>query len=271
MDGRVDAVCANYFAALAGMGRAAAGAEVYDGPDVLLVAGPTAHPAANFAARCGAAAGLERGLRFFQERRRSFSWVITPADRPAELPARLWAHGLVRTAGLTGMYLQGAPRPVPAPDGVTLHEAGPETPAPVRGALESLHAQAFDLPADVNALLMAGMWGQVDAPPSPRRGRLYFAAAGGRPAALCYALPAAGTVGIYSVATHPRQRRRGIAGALVARAAADGLAAGAGAAVLHAVDGAESVYARVGFRPVCAFAVFSPAPGGLAPAPGRGG
>lgn len=262
MDTRVGVVCGAYAAALASMGRAMPGAEVYDGPDVLLVTGRADHPAGHFALRCRAAAGVARGLRFFRERGRPCTWVVMPVDAPADLPGRLVAAGLRPAGGLTGMCLE-QPLALAPPAGVTLQEAGPDTAVAVRAALETLHGQVFSLPAHVNALLLLGMWGQVDSPPSPRRGRLYYAAAGGAPVGLCYALPAAGTVGLYSVGTDRAWRGLGIAGALVSRAAADGLAAGAGSAVLHAVKGAEGVYRRAGFVPVCRFQLFT----GGAPGP----
>lgn len=260
-DARVEAVCRAYFTALFCMARALPGAEVYDGPDILLMAGPTGHPAQSFAARCRSDAGCQKGLRFFRERGRPFTWTVTPGDAPAGLSALLAAAGLAPAAGLTGMH---ADRVAPAlpPSGVAVHEAGPGAPPILRTDLERLHGQVFDLPAPVNASLLAAMWAQVDGPPAARRGRLYYAGARGAPAGLCYALPAGDTVGIYSVATAPAWRRRGIAGALVVRAVADARAAGADSAVLHAVPGVESVYARLGFVPVCRLETFTwPPPG----------
>lgn len=262
MDARVRAVCANYFNALARMGRALPGTEVYEAADVLLVAGSEDCPVGSFASRCRTEAGLARGMRFFRERGGPFSWVVTPTDRPADLGRRLITFGLQQASCLLGMYLDRSPCRFRVPAGVACHEAGPATPEQWRMALEKLHGQAFDLPARGNTLLMASIWGQVDGPPSARRGRLYFATVHDMPAAICYAVPAGETVGIYSVATAPAYRRHGIAGALVARAAEDGLAAGAGGAVLHSVSGAERVYARLGFTPVCQLEILG-APAGL--------
>lgn len=65
------------------------------------------------------------------------------------------------------------------------------------------------------------------------------------------------TVGIFSVATPPAQRRRGYGAAITAHAAADGFERGARLAWLQSSPQGEPVYRRMGFRQVETYNLFT--------------
>jgi GNAT superfamily N-acetyltransferase len=157
------------------------------------------------------------------------------------------APGLEQTLAAAGFELQGrypvmtlpaaALREVPAPDGVVI--------ARVRGgvdvrALLQTAAEAFGSHAPTDAEVA----GYMSHPP---RGLL--ARAGGEPAgAASRSEIAEGVSELGGIGVRERFRRRGIAAALTAAAAADALAAGAELCFLTpGDDGAERVYARAGF------------------------
>lgn len=157
------------------------------------------------------------------------------------------APGLEEALAGAGFELQGrypvmtlpatALREVPAPDGVVI--------ARVLGGV------------DVRALLQTAAEAFGDGPPTdaqvagymshPPRGLL--ARAGGEPAGAAFrSAIAEGVSELGGIGVRERFRRRGIATALTAAAAADALAAGAGLCFLTpGDDGAERVYARAGF------------------------
>lgn len=78
------------------------------------------------------------------------------------------------------------------------------------------------------------------------RQSFYLAPQDGEAAACALVVRAAGVAGLYAVATRPQQRGRGLAAALLARAARD---SGSGSIILQAMKGsyAEGYYARLGF------------------------
>ena len=78
--------------------------------------------------------------------------------------------------------------------------------------------------------------------------RCYVGELGGRPVTTGLAVTFGGCTGIFNVATLPGFRGRGFAGAVTARAVADGLAAGAAWCWLESAPAAVSVYRRIGFQ-----------------------
>jgi len=154
------------------------------------------------------------------------------------------APGLEDALGAAGFELQGrypvmtlpatALREVPAPDGVVI--------ARVLGGV------------DVRALLRtaAEAFGEgepTDAEVAGYRGRGLLARAGGEPAGSAFrSAVAEGVSELGGIGVRERFRRRGIAAALTAAAAADALADGAELCFLTpGDDGAERVYGRAGF------------------------
>ncbi len=154
------------------------------------------------------------------------------------------APGLEAALAGAGFELQGrypvmtlpatALREVPAPDGVVI--------ARVLGGV------------DARALLQTAAEAFGDGPPTDAQvagyaGRGLLARAGGEPAGAAFRSDIAeGVSELGGIGVRERFRRRGIAAALTAAAAADAVAAGAELCFLTpGDDGAERVYARAGF------------------------
>jgi len=158
------------------------------------------------------------------------------------------APGLEGALAAAGFELQGrypvmtlpapALREVPAPDGVVITRVS-SGGADVRPLLQTV-AEAFGSKEPTDAEVA----GYMSHPP---RGLL--ARAGGEPAGGAFrSAIAEGVSELGGIGVRERFRRRGIAAALTAAAAADALAAGAALCFLTpGDDGAERVYARAGF------------------------
>ncbi len=180
---------------------------------------------------------VDAALDHFRRQAFDCAFTLTPLDRPADLGERLLGRGFDLALRATAMLCDRPAEPLRAPEvEVVVPEAGDYGPwAPV-------WCRSFDLPPE------AGELGRtvLDIP----RVRLYLARRGGEPAgtALLYSDHGMGYVDL--VGTLPGHRRRGVASALVARAAADSAALGNRWTTLETEpdSGAERVYRRRGFR-----------------------
>ncbi len=125
-------------------------------------------------------------------------------------------------------------------DGLDIRELAPEA------AQEhvAIAARGFGAPEELMAQLttpaVLGMPGV----------RCYVGEVDGEPVTTGLGLTLLPFVGIFSIATPPPHRGRGYAGAVTARAAADGLAGGAQWAWLQSSPAGYPVYARLGFKTV---------------------
>jgi ribosomal protein S18 acetylase RimI-like enzyme len=185
-----------------------AGAVEWDGIDALRAA---------FAAH-----GLRPRLEFVAE--------CAPGLEEALAAARFQLQGRYPVMTLPAPAL----REVPAPDGVAI--ARVLDGADVRALLQTA-AEAF------------GSGEPTDADVAGYGGRGLLARAGGEPAGAAFRSPIAeGVSELGGIGVRERFRRRGIAAALTAAAAADAVAAGAELCFLTpGDDAAERVYARAGF------------------------
>ncbi len=123
-------------------------------------------------------------------------------------------------------------------DGLDIRELAPEA------AQEhvAIAARGFGAPEELMAQLatpaVLGMPGV----------RCYVGEVDGEPVTTGIGLTLPPFVGIFSIATPPPYRGRGYAGAVTARAAADGLAGGAQWAWLQSSPAGYPVYTRLGFK-----------------------
>ncbi|HEY7132637.1 MAG TPA: GNAT family N-acetyltransferase [Candidatus Limnocylindrales bacterium] len=79
---------------------------------------------------------------------------------------------------------------------------------------------------------------------------VYAATLDGRPVASGFGLRTGRTIGVYTIATTPAARGRGIGEAMTRRVVADGAAEGCDVATLQASDMGFPIYERIGFRTV---------------------
>jgi hypothetical protein len=85
---------------------------------------------------------------------------------------------------------------------------------------------------------------------------LYLARLDSEPVGASQALFDSGAVGVYTVATVPWARGRGVGSALTMAPVLEGRGRGFRTAVLHASEMGEPVYRGLGFEPVCRMRVY---------------
>jgi ribosomal protein S18 acetylase RimI-like enzyme len=192
---------------------------------------------------------IARAIKHFRDAGRPFSWWVSPADRPRDLPDRLTKAGLgpaeTHVAMAADLTVLTAEFSLPA--GFRLERV--RTPEQVRefsgaGAnplLDSTDANFFT--AATPALLAANcpVWlyvGYVDDTPVATSELTLSGSA------------ARGVAGIYNVSTRLAFRKRGIGTAMTLRPLLDARAAGYRIAVLQASEEGKRVYARLGFQPI---------------------
>ena len=234
------------------------GATVVAGPDLVLV--DAGVPSDTFNTVCGARldpvtadARIGAAIDHFRSRGVPFTWWVGPDSRPADLGARLVAHGLVEAEAETGMALDLARlAAAPSPAGLVVRRV---TTQPELTDYAGVFAANWDPPDDA----VLGFYvraAAVLAPGCPARH--YVGYLDGEPVATCECFLGHGVAGLYAVVTLPRVRRRGIGTAMVVTALTDARAAGYRTATLQASTGGQGVYARLGFRPCGAFREYKP-------------
>jgi GNAT superfamily N-acetyltransferase len=194
---------------------------------------------------------IEEMQAYFAERDLPLVWWGGPARQPADLAARLEAHGFTSLGDDPGMAAD-------------LHALREDLPAPPSLTIERVADEAM-----LTDWIIAMRLGNGGAPPrlplTPRDitlnrpatyapddpYRLYTARLGGEPVATTAMLLAAGVAGLYCVVTAPKARRRGIGSAVVLAALKDARAAGYRVAVLGSTPMGYGLYRRLGFRQYC--------------------
>ena len=203
-------------------------------------------------------AAIEGALAHFRAAGRPFSWWVGPADRPADLAARLEAAGLRAAEAELAMSvraeaaLSAAP---PAPSELSIERVATRSQLADFAAVNAANWS----PPDQNvirfyALAAASLLSAA----SPLR---YFVGRIGRePVATVELAVGGGVAGIYNVATRDAFRRRGFASAMMAHALEDAHAAGLRTAVLQAAPDGVGVYRRLGFAEFGTIREYKPPP-----------
>jgi ribosomal protein S18 acetylase RimI-like enzyme len=189
---------------------------------------------------------IASAIAHFRHAGRPFSWWVGPADRPADLGARLTAAGLAAAEGELAMSVAlDAPLPetLPLPADLTIERVA--TPAQLAD-FAAVNAANWS-PPDTNVLrFYASAAATLLSRESPLR---YFVGrVAGEPVATLELALGGGVGGVYNVATLERFRRRGYATAMMRRAIEQARAEGLRAAVLQASPDGVGVYRRQGFR-----------------------
>jgi GNAT superfamily N-acetyltransferase len=194
-------------------------------------------------------ATLEAAIARARARQVSLAWWTGPTTRPATLGRTLESYGFVLEE-LVGM----------AVDLHALRQA-----RPVAGlVIERVHhaetlrqwghvyALGFDLPSEAAAGWLAGMDFAAQQPL-----RHYLGSMEGVPVAISSLCLAAGVAGIYSVATLPPFRRRGIGAAMTLAPLREAQTQGYRTGILQASAQGFTLYARLGFREVCKIGAYT--------------
>ncbi len=206
-------------------------------------------------APAAADAAIAAALAEFRARGLPFVWHVGPTSAPADLPARLLAHGLAHYEDEPGMAadLSAAPPVAPAPAGLEIRRVA--DPAALRAWVELWVGPAPAPVVEACAFAMGGV------PHGPRADReLLLGLLGGRPVAIAELFVGAGVASVQHVVTAPDARRRGIGAALTGAVLAAARARGYRHVVLTASPAGFGVYARLGFRPFCTVRRYVPAP-----------
>jgi ribosomal protein S18 acetylase RimI-like enzyme len=169
-------------------------------------------------------------------------WLLYAADDAAEAiaPAAERA-GLVPDHTEPGMLLD----PIPAETAPTLGLEIQRVDGPgLLAAYQEVFAEAYEAPLALSARAFSP---EVAAALDHT---LYVGFVDGRPVAIVNRLTSHRIAGIFAVGTIPAYRRRGLAAAMVRRAAADGRAEGCVASYLQSWEMGVGVYRGLGYRPV---------------------
>jgi ribosomal protein S18 acetylase RimI-like enzyme len=174
--------------------------------------------------------------------RRPVPWLLYAADEAAEAigPAAERA-GLIPDHAEPGMLLDPIPAETAPPPGLEIRRVdGPDLLA----AYQEVFAEAYEAPLALSARAFSP---EVAAALDHT---LYVGFVDDRPVAIASRLASHRIAGIFAVGTIPAFRRRGLAAAMVRRAAADGRAEGCVASYLQSWEMGVGVYRGLGYRPV---------------------
>ncbi len=183
-------------------------------------------------------------VAWFRSRGLPFSWVAGPAQRPADLAARLEAHGLTLDADEPGMaaHLSAMPDSAPMPPGLTIERVRDDA-----GALRLLVVSrlANELDPDITGVAIERISPASYADDEPLQ--FYLAYMDAEPVACVQLFLGAGVAGIYNVGTVPAARRKGIGAAITSAAMRAARDRDYRVAVLTASEMGAPVYRRLGF------------------------
>lgn len=219
---------------------------------------PIAHP---FGSVMGAAtltpettdATIREVIDRFASRGLPFLWIVGPRSSPPDLGARLRAAGLTKADDWAGMALTELDRPIPASPAVHVREAGEGD----REAALRVLARGFSLPEEVFRVFLEPLWRHPERVPS--RSYLAFVDGVEEPVAAGHMLysPARAVATLYTTATVPEHRGKGVYASLVARRVHDARRDGMRAVILQAMRTTSAPQCRkVGFAELCNLEIY---------------
>ena len=205
-----------------------------------------------------AEAAIAASVARFRARGVPGSWHVGPSMRPADLGARLVAHGFAYEGDDIGMAadLTARREEAPLPPGLVIERVRDDR---ALGAWASVLARSFGEGEPEAAWVRDTLRriGLGDAVPW----RHFLGRLAGAPVATASLFVGGGAAGIYFVSTLPSARRRGIGAALTLAALREGAALGERLGVLGASELGASVYRRLGFAELCRIGLYEWRPG----------
>jgi GNAT superfamily N-acetyltransferase len=222
--------------------------ELYDGPDMQRIVSGLPSPLFNAVYRARLAPDtvdeqIEAAIAPFKARGLDAFWWLTASSQPADLGARLEAHGLTFRGTTPDMVanLREIP-PTAMPAGVVIEEV--RTPERLLDANRVLMT-SFHMGDEITIRLterMAEVGFGGDAP-----WHVYLALRDGQPLATAALFLSHGMAGISNVGTLPEAQRQGLGAAVTRVAMVAGREHGYQVACLWSSKVGESVYRRLGF------------------------
>jgi GNAT superfamily N-acetyltransferase len=180
-------------------------------------------------------------------------WWIGPSSRPADLISHLEAHGFARDDEVPGMAadLDELNENLSVAEGVSFRLA--EEHADQQDWCRTM-AAGFEVPA--SATYVVDSWIELLSAADRATTLPYLAYLDGRPVATCLLFLAAGVAGIYSVATIPEARRKGIGAYVTLQPLLQARAMGYRFGILQASQMGLPVYRSLGFREYCTISIY---------------
>jgi GNAT superfamily N-acetyltransferase len=217
---------------------------------------PAPWPSQVFAAQFGDGEAEERIEQIIAQMKAGQApsrWIIGPSTRPADLPARLVRHGLVKVRESPGMAVE-------------LQRMNDRFVCP-EGFSVSTVCDAQTLRQWVQVLVQ-GMFrgGQRDAEAFyalvedfdlSGDSRFYIGRYRGEAVATSMLFPSRGVAGIYHVVTLPEYRSLGMGKRTTLAPLLEARERGYGVGVLHASQLGEVIYRQIGFRSYCTISAFA--------------
>lgn len=201
---------------------------------------------------------IARVAATFRARDVPFMWVHRPSDAPADLGARLPAHGLAHGETATGMDLDLANHePQPNLSRARVLEAE-DADSRLRDYEELIRTYWSVPESEQHMIRRLNRYWTGDRSPGIRLVAYVADEPVGKLFMNTEELPE--RVGIYGVAVKPQARGQGIAKALMYEALARATAAGARRCVLHSSQMALPMYIKMGFVTRCALPVYTTRP-----------
>jgi ribosomal protein S18 acetylase RimI-like enzyme len=249
----------NFWALWSRFGRSD-GCHLHDEPHALWYETPIPTLPYNAVIRFSATRGIDRSMDRIFERFRGrdvpFIWIVHPSTKPPNLESRLRSRGFEEAEVVDGMWVDLAQLPAQAEcaAGIEIRQV---TSASDIDALLDLVTWRWDVSSDAQGTLRtisrAFEFGSTGSAV-----RCWIAWKGETPVAKALLNVAAGSAGLYAVATKPDVRGLGLARTLALRAFDAARREGIRLGVLHSTPMARSLYTKLGFCSIAPFRVFAP-------------
>jgi len=185
-------------------------------------------------------------------------WWIGPSTLPADLGKRLEEHGFSLDDRDPGMAvdLTSLRGNVPAVENLEIRLAENDD---LQRQWGYAMAAGFEVPPEADFVVTA--WQRILKMIDRDSVLVFLGLMNGKPSSTSLLFPAAGVAGIYSVATIPGERRKGIAAALVQHSLLHARSLGYEIGVLESSSRGYNIYSNLGFQQCCTICSYRWRPG----------
>jgi GNAT superfamily N-acetyltransferase/ketosteroid isomerase-like protein len=213
-----------------------------------------AHPGSNFVGETRwteqeADARIDELVAYHRERDIGFQWWVTPADTPADLPARLERHGLALAGTIAQMARVGLDdvSDIPVNPRITVEALDGTDDAAIEAALQ-IAAASFHLTPQQVEQQRSGWYERIKDPKLRQKGITYLARLDGEPVAYGRINLRAGACHLGGAATRPEYRGQGVYATLLRRRLEAARERGFNVAMIDAGPMSRRVVERRGFK-----------------------
>ena len=242
--------------------RVAHDSEVYDEPGLVMRVTGSPAPILNFVTRAHIApenvdASIAKVINRFKEKQVPGYWYVGPSTRPTEMGDMLERHGFIKLESRPGMGIDlEILKNVPMPPGMVIEPIRDE--GQLKGWVDVM-LPGFEIPESFGGEAFKRMLQLGLGPDLPAQN--FLGSLDGKPVGVSTVFYGAGVAGIYSVATLPEARGKGIGTAMTLKPLMDARQKGYRAGILQSSPMGLSVYQKIGFREACRINVYLWKPG----------